>query len=108
RARTMSRRVAALMVALVLWPACGFTHEERLIAGRGEAIEPARKLLVGTDAERGGRRRLEGDEEAEVLACRAGAGLAAVRPGGLVRIKYLDRAGAEPDARSILLLEPGR
>ena len=104
----MSRRAAALVVALALWPAGGWAHDERLIAGKVEAIEPGRKLIVVVDAQRGERRRLEVNQETEVLACRAGAGLAAVRPGALVRIKYLDRAGALPDARSILLLEPGR
>jgi hypothetical protein len=96
------------MAALVLWPACGWAHEERLIVGRVELIEAGQKLLVVSDVQRGERRRLEVNQETEVLACRAGAGLAAVRPGELVRIKYLDRAGAEPDARSILLFGPGR
>jgi hypothetical protein len=101
--------VAALLAAIVVWPVCAFGHEERLIAGRVETIDPARKLLVVVvDAQRGERRRLEVNQETEVLVCRAHAGLAAVRPGGLVRIKYLDRAAAEPEARSILLLGPGR
>jgi hypothetical protein len=104
----MSRRAAALFAAISVWPACAAGHEERLIAGRVETIEPARKVLVVVDAKMGERRRLEVNEETEVLACRAHAGLAALRPGGLVRIKYLDRAGAEPEARSILLLGPGR
>ncbi|PWU24950.1 MAG: hypothetical protein C5B48_03760 [Candidatus Rokuibacteriota bacterium] len=99
----MTRR-ALLMWTIALWPACAWAHEERLIVGRVEAIEPSRKLLVVVDVQRGDRRRLEVNQETEVLACRASVGLAAVRPGGLVRIKYLDRAGAEPDARSILLL----
>jgi hypothetical protein len=98
----------ALLAAVALWPAWGWAHEERLIVGRVETIEPARKLLVVVDVQRGERRRLEVNQETEVIACRAGVGLTALRPGELVRVKYLDRAGAEPDARSILLLGPRR
>jgi hypothetical protein len=98
----------ALVAAIVLGPAGGWAHEERLAVGRVEVVEPAKKLLVVADPERGERRRVEVNQETEVLACRAGAGLAGVRPGESVRVKYLDRGGAEPEARSILRLRPGR
>src|SRR5947199_178282 len=61
-------------------------------------------LLVLVDSQRGGRLRLEVNRETEVLVCRSGAALDALGPGGLVRVKYVDRAGAEPQAQSILLL----
>jgi hypothetical protein len=79
-----------------------------LRVGRVETGEPGRRLLVVVDAQRGDRRRFEVNQETEVLICRAGAQLGALGPGGLVRVNYLDRAGAEPQARSILLLRPGR
>ena len=103
----MSRLAVLLVTALGLWPAPGQAHEERLMVGRVEAVEPARKLLVVRDAQKGDRRRLEVNRETEVLACRSGADLGVLRPGGLVRVKYIDRPGAEREARSILLLRPG-
>lgn len=104
----MRRRAAILVAAVGLWPATGWPHEERLMVGRVEVVEPTRRLLVVVDTQRGERRRLEVNQETEVLSCRAGADLGAVAPGGLVRVKYTDRAGAEPHVRSILLLRPGR
>ncbi|MGH7326031.1 MAG: hypothetical protein ACREJ9_15500 [Candidatus Rokuibacteriota bacterium] len=104
----MRRRGAVLVAAIGLWPAVGWSHEERLLVGRVEQVEPARRLLVVVDTQRGERRRLEVNQETEVLICRPGADLAALGPGGLVRVKYVDRAGAEPEVRSILLLRPGR
>jgi hypothetical protein len=99
---------AALIAALGLGPAPAWSHEERLLVGHVEVVEPARRLLVVADTRRGERRRLEVDPETEVLVCRTAVGVEALRPGGLVRVKYVDRAGAEPEARSILLLGPGR
>lgn len=88
-----------------LQPVPSGAHEERLIVGRVESIEPARKLLVVSDARKGERKRIEVNPETEVVLCRTGVGLAALRPGGLVRVKYLDRASSTPEAQSILLLE---
>jgi hypothetical protein len=99
---------ALLVLAVTLTPAAGWAHEERLVVGRVEAIEPNRKLLVVVDPARGDRQRLEVNRETEVLACRASAGLSAVGAGAAVRVKYLDRPGAPPQARSILLMRPGR
>jgi hypothetical protein len=104
----MRRRSGLLAAAIGLWPALAAGHEERLLVGRVEQMEPARRLLVVVDTQRGERRRLEVNQETEVLTCRWGADLDALGPGGLVRVKYIDRAGAEPEARSILLLRPGR
>ncbi len=100
--------VAALIAAVGLGPAPAWPHEERLLIGQVEVVEPARRLLVVVDTQRGERRRLEVNQETEILICRAGVDLGALGPGGLVRVKYLDRAGGEPEARSILLLRPGR
>lgn len=96
--------VALAVGALGLWPVPGRSHEERLLVGRVEVVEPARKLLVVNDARRGERRRLEVNQETEVLVCGTAAGLAVLRPGELIRVKYLDRPGVEPEVRSILRL----
>lgn len=108
----MSRVVAAwaglMLLGVLLPPDAGRAHEERLMIGRVETIEPARKLLVVADTRKGERRRMEVNAETEVVGCRAVAGLSALRPGGLVRVKYLDRVGGEPEAQSILVLEPAR
>lgn len=101
-------RALLAAVALGLWPGTAWPHEERLLVGRVEEVQPTRRLLVVVDAQRGERRRLEVNRETEVLRCRPGVALDALGPGGLVRVKYVDRAGAEPEARSILLLRPGR
>jgi hypothetical protein len=100
---------AAMVIAAIgLWPATGWPHEERLMVGRVEVLEPARGLLVLVDTQRGERRRLEVNQETEVLICRGAANLGAVEAGGLVRVRYVDRPGTEPEVRSILLLRPGR
>jgi hypothetical protein len=101
-------RTAILIAVIGLWPAAGWPHEERLMVGRVEVLERARGLLVVVDTQRGERRRLEVDQETEVLICHTGADLRAVGAGGLVRIKYVDRGGTEPEVRSILLLRSGR
>lgn len=99
-----------LLAALALgaWPGPGGAHEERLLVGRVEAIEPARKLLVLVDVSGGGRRRLEVNRETEVMACRSRAGLGVLQPGAMVRVKYLERVGAPSEAKSVLLLGGGR
>jgi hypothetical protein len=89
---------------LATWPAGADGHEERLLVGRVEAIEPARKLLVLVDAKGGARRRLEVNPETEVMACRGAAGLGALQPGALVRVKYLERAGGPSEVKAVLLL----
>lgn len=102
--RLASRAGLLAILALGAWPGTGGSHEERLLVGRVEAIEPARKLLVLVEAGGGGRRRLEVNPETEVIACRGSAGLGVLRPGALVRVKYLERAGAPSEAKSVLLL----
>jgi hypothetical protein len=104
----MTWRGAILAAAVGLWPEAAWPHEERLLVGRVAHLEPARRLLVVVDTQRGERRRLEVNRETEILVCRPGASLEALGPGGLVRVKYVDRADAEPEARSILLLRPAR
>jgi hypothetical protein len=102
-------RVALLApLALVAGTEPGGAHEERLLVGRVESIEPARKLLVLVDAGGGARRRLEVNPETEVIACRGGAGLGRLQAGALVRVKYLERAGGPSEATSVLLLAPRR
>lgn len=91
-------------VALGLWPGLAPGHEERLLVGRIETIEPAQKLLVVVDTQAGARRRLEVNPETEVIACLATAGLAGLRPGAMVRVKYLERAGAAAEASSVFLI----
>jgi hypothetical protein len=100
---TPRRAAFGLLAAIGLWftPAAG--HEERLLVGRVETIDPARKLLV-VSGDSGARRRLEVDPETEVIACRTRSGLDLVRAGGLVRVKYLERPGTTAEVQSILLL----
>jgi len=98
----------SVVLLLGLWPSAGGAHEERLLVGRVETIELARKLLVLVDAQGGARRRLEVNPETEVIACRAGAGLGVLQPGAMVRVKYLERAGGPSEVRSVLLLEGRR
>ena len=94
-----------LLVVVVVWPAVSGAHEERLLVGRVETIDLARKLLVITRADGAARQRLEVTPETEVIACRSVTGLGAVRAGGLVRVKYLEKPGSPPEAQSILLLQ---
>ena len=97
---------AGLVAGIVLgmWPTVGVSHEERLLVGRVEAIEPARKLLVLVDAKGGTRRRLEVNPETEVMACRSSAGLGVLQPGAMVRVKYLERAGGASEVSSVFML----
>lgn len=94
----------AAVVLLGLGPAWASAHEERLLVGRVETIEPSRKLMVVVETQGGAHRRLEVNPETEVMACRTSAGLAILRPGATVRVKYLERAGSPGEARSVLLL----
>ncbi len=101
----MSRVVAVVLMGLLwLFPSGSEAHEERMTVGRVELIEAARQLLVVADAQTGERRRLAVDPETEVIVCRSGASLAALHRGGMVRVKYLDRAGGEPEVQFILVL----
>jgi hypothetical protein len=99
----------ALALGLALFDAAGLppggseAHEERLMVGRVQRIEPARRLLTVTDARSGALRRIELTPETEVIRCQAGAPLTAVRTGALVRVKYVDGRG-EAEAQSILLI----
>ena len=99
---TVSGFIVAVLLGISAAP--GRSHEERLLVGQIETIEPARKMLVVVDGQGGGRRRLEVNPETEVIACHAAAGLAALKPGAMVRVKYLERAGAPAEVKSVLLL----
>jgi hypothetical protein len=94
----------AAVVAIGLMPGAAAAHEERLLVGRVETIEPARKLMVVVDTQGGERRRLEVNPETEVIACRTSAGLSVLHQGALVRVKYLERAGRPGEVRAVLLL----
>jgi hypothetical protein len=96
--------LALLGGVLALWSAAAAAHEERLLTGRLEVVEPARRLLVVSEAQGGQRRRLEIDRETEVRVCRSGGDPRLVQPGAFVRVSYIDRVGARPEALSILLL----
>ena len=102
-------RLGLVAVAMLgLWPSQAGAHEERLLVGRVETIEPGRRLMVVVDPQGGERRRLEVNPETEVIVCRASAGLAVLHPGATVRVKYLERAGSPGEVRSLLLLGGGR
>ncbi len=97
--------IALMLLALLgAWPTASVAHEERLLVGRVETIDLARKLLVITRADAAARQRLEVTPETEVIACRSVTGLGAVRAGGLVRVKYLEKPGSPLQVQSILLL----
>jgi hypothetical protein len=96
-----------LLVLVAAWPTVTAAHEERLMVGRVETIDLARKLLVITRADAAARQRLEVTPETEVIACRSVTGLGAVRAGGLVRVKYLEKPGSPLEVQSILLLGGG-
>ena len=103
--RALARSVGtAFVVAVLLGLSAepGRSHEERLLVGRIETIEPAKKLLVVDDG--GQRRRLEVNPETEVIGCRAAAGLGALSAGAMVRVKYLERAGSASEVSSVFLL----
>jgi len=99
-----ARLALATVVVLGLLSGPAAAHEERLLVGRVETIEPARKLIVVVDTQGGERRRLEVNPETEVIACRTSAGLSVLHPGALVRVKYLERAGSPGEVRALLLL----
>ena len=106
-----ARASRALFAALALVLACAsatVAHEERLLVGKVETIDLARKLLVVTRVDAAARHRLEVTPETEVIACRSVTGLGAVRAGGLVRVKYLEKAGSPLEVQSILVLGGGR
>ncbi|MBI4609242.1 MAG: hypothetical protein HY726_09545 [Candidatus Rokubacteria bacterium] len=97
--------LAVVLLSLAAIPGMSaLAHEERLAVGRVAVIEPVRRLMVLADARSGSRLRLEVNPETEVIVCGTATGLAAVPVGALVRVKYLDKAGAEPEARSVLVL----
>jgi len=104
----MKRIVTVLLMLLACAPATVVAHEERLLIGRVETIDGARRHLVVVGAEGSARRRLEVTPETEALACRAAPGLAAVSAGTLVRVKYVEKAGSPSRAESILVLGGGR
>ena len=104
---TAARLGLVAVAVLGLWPSQASAHEERLLVGRVETIEPGRKLMVLVDTQGGERRRLEVNPETEVIVCRTSAGLAVLHPGATVRVKYLERAGSPGEVRSLLLLGGG-
>ena len=105
----MSHKVAVVLIGLVgFLPGSSEAHEERLMVGRVELIEPARKLLVVADVQSSERRRMEIDPETEVIVCQGDGLLSAIRAGALVRVKYLDTPGGAAEAQSILLLGRAR
>ncbi|MBM3219709.1 MAG: hypothetical protein FJZ38_13730 [Candidatus Rokubacteria bacterium] len=98
----------ALLCLCALLAAPAAAHEERLLLGKVETIDVARKRLVVVGAEGGERRRLEMTPETEALACRAVPGLTAVSAGALVRVKYVEKVGSPSRAESVLVLGGGR
>ena len=100
--------VMALLVLVECFPLAAVAHEERLLVGRVETVDVARRRLVVVGAEGSERRRLEVTPETEALACRAAPGLAAVSAGAQVRVKYVEKAGSPSRAESILVLGGGR
>jgi hypothetical protein len=105
-------KLVAAVVVLAALIECAPTpvaaHEERLVVGRVETIDVARRRLVVVAAEGSERRRLEVTPETEALACRAAPGLTAVGAGALVRVKYVEKPGSPSRAESILVLGSGR
>ena len=99
---------ALLLMLVECVPAPVAAHEERLLVGRIETIDAARRRLVVVAAEGSERRRLEVTPETEALSCRAAAGLATVSAGASVRVKYVEKAGSPSRAESILVLGAGR
>ena len=99
-----SRSVWLTALIVVASAGIGDAHEERLLVGRVESLERARKVMVVVDTRGGERRRLEVGPETEVIACGTRGGLAVLHAGAMVRVKYLDRAGAASEAQSVLLL----
>ena len=103
-------RAAIVAIAVIAGLGAGdaMAHEERLLIGRVERIDPGRRLLIVADGQGGERRRIDVDTDTEVIVCRTGAPLMAIHAGALVRVKYLDRPGAQPEAQSILVLGEAR
>jgi hypothetical protein len=99
---------AALLVLFECVPAPVTAHEERLLVGRVDTIDAARRHMVVVATEGSERRRLEVTPETETLACRAASGLATVSAGAHVRVKYVEKAGRPSRAESILVLGAAR
>jgi hypothetical protein len=100
----MRVRLAILGGILGCWAAVAGAHEERLLTGRLDVVRPERGLLIVSELPAGQPRRIEVDPQTQVLVCRAGADPHRLQPGALVRVSYLDRVGARPEALSILVL----
>jgi hypothetical protein len=94
---------AVLVVAATLAVTLAVAHEERLVRGRVERVDVPGQLLVVEDRERQQSVRVTIDPQTEVLRCRPGAGLAALKPGDRVRVKYLER-GRDLDVLSVIVL----
>lgn len=109
-ART-ARSVALAGVVALAGMSVALAHEERLVRGRVRQIDAPKSVLVVEDPERERAVRVTVDADTEVRRCRAGAGLAAVKPGDRVRVKYVDDGrgvatrGRDLDALSVLVLE---
>src|SRR6266540_1642247 len=96
--------LSGLLLALVWVGPWALAHEERLVIGQVQAIDPTKNMLVVQDPERERTVRLVVDAETQVQRCRRGLALVAVPVGAKVRVKYLDRPGGNLEALSILIL----
>lgn len=103
RIRALGVGLAAMTLATV-----AFAHEERLVIGRVERLDLGARLLVVQDPERDRTVQITLDPETEVRRCRLASGLATVRPGAKVRVKYLDRGGGVFHTLSLLVLPDSR
>lgn len=104
----MRRRTLGAVLAALAVTAAAQAHEERLVIGRVERLDAAKRLLVVQDPERGRSMEITVDPETEVRRCRVERGLAALRPGATVRVKYLDRGATTFDTLSVLVLPDGQ
>ena len=104
--RRLVSAVGWMLLGALAVPSWTSAHEERLVIGRVEVVDLAKKVLVVRDPERDRTVRLTVDPETEVRRCRHGTSLAAVPTGARVRVKYLDKPGGAFEALSILIL-PG-
>lgn len=106
----MRPRTSALTAAVVVLAALSraSAHEERLVIGQVDTIDPGRKVLVVQDPERDRTVRVIVDADTEVRRCRAGLGARDVKPGARVRVKYLDRGSGALESLSVLVLRERR
>jgi len=106
--RRAARVGLAALAGLVLGGAAvrAEAHEEQLVRGRLEQVDPRAGVLLVRDTARERTVRVTVDPETAVWRCRTGPGPQGLRPGVRVRVTYLDPGRAPFTARSILVL-PG-